>query len=201
MHKLKVYILAGGQSKRFGADKARAIIQGEPILVRQANQWSTNGYSVTVVASSIDCYSDLSLASIADERPYQGPLSGLRTVLEFHQARNLASPFIVTSCDFLSNGVDLIRPLLDAWNDECWGVVYQSDRYQPFPGLYSTHCLEPVRATFSTCKLDSGYRPSMQNFLKGLNGRLITKELDAAVHLHSFNTPAELQNWIAAFCN
>ncbi len=54
-----VYILAGGKSRRFGSDKARAEAKGVAVIVRVAEALASIAGTVTVVADRAGRYDDL----------------------------------------------------------------------------------------------------------------------------------------------
>ena len=75
------FVLAGGQSRRFGADKARAVLAGEPMLARMAALVSGVTNSVSVIAAVEGTYSDLRISFVQDRWPGEGPLGGVLTAL------------------------------------------------------------------------------------------------------------------------
>src|SRR4051794_14706591 len=79
MNTFPAYILAGGQSQRFGSDKARAPLDGKPLIVHVAESLKPIASSVTVVAKDFGEYDDLGLVSIGDLQPGLGPMGGLLT--------------------------------------------------------------------------------------------------------------------------
>ncbi len=56
---MHVYLLSGGQSRRFGSDKSRAQWDGQSSLQHQANFWQMHGMTVLAVASTPKAYDDL----------------------------------------------------------------------------------------------------------------------------------------------
>ena len=137
------YILAGGQSTRFGSDKARALVEGRPLIVRQATALETLGFEVTAVAEIAGKYDDLGVNTIADAEPGLGPLGGLLTALT-HRAAD-GGWVLVTSCDLVELRAHWIAQLLGAMKTEAKVVAYRSDKWQPFPALYHTSLLEELR--------------------------------------------------------
>ena len=133
------YILAGGRSTRFGSDKARAVLSGVPLLLRQARHLELRGHRVTVVASHTGAYDDMGLTTIGDIEPERGPVGGLRTAL-----RNVADGWLVlTCCDLLTLSDARLRMLSEHAREEPRppAAVFREDRWQPFPGLYHTALL------------------------------------------------------------
>ncbi len=140
---LIAYILAGGQSTRFGSDKARALLHGEPLLVRLAESLGRVGLPVFAVGQRDGQYRDLGIETIGDIEPGTGPVGGLRTALE-HRGDGWC---LVCSCD------------LTEWHDE-WLVIlrsrvlaghraqaaaFKSERWEPFPGLYHSTIMQAIQ--------------------------------------------------------
>lgn len=132
------YILAGGRSSRFGSDKARALLHGEPLLLRQARLLTTLGHRVTIVGRWAGQYQDLGLATIGDSEPDLGPRVGLQTALR-HRGEGW---LLLSSCDLvvLRDGW-LVRLLALAGTPPPPAIAYRDERWQPFPGLYHTSLL------------------------------------------------------------
>lgn len=136
MSELAGYILAGGKSTRFGRDKARATLDGQPLLLRLARAMAevTDG-DVTVVADQLGKYDDLGLAGIVDQTAGAGPMAGLAAALADARARGRLW-VLLASCDQLE--------LKRAWVDQLWAcrsaqgkaVAFRDQRWQPMPGLY-----------------------------------------------------------------
>lgn len=139
---LPVYILAGGRSRRFGSDKARTLVGGEPLLLRVARQLEAIASSVRVVARAPGSYDDLGLATIADSTPGKGPLGGLVTALE--DAR--PAPWIfLAACDQVGLKIAWARELLNSRRDDVRAVVYRSDRFHPLFAVYHLDLEEELR--------------------------------------------------------
>ncbi|HEX72421.1 MAG TPA: molybdenum cofactor guanylyltransferase [Candidatus Hydrogenedentes bacterium] len=133
MHRLPVYILAGGRSSRFGEDKARALWRGKPLLSRVAGQTETVASRITVVAQRADAYADLGLCGIADVHPGCGPLGGLQAAL-----RDCAPEpwLLLLSCDMVPLPPDWLQRLLAGRRDGVGTVYFQGRRPEPFPALF-----------------------------------------------------------------
>lgn len=90
------YVLAGGKSRRFGSDKARAVVHHQPFLLHVARQLAPLCESVWVVAQRAGQYEDLGLATLGDLAPGSGPLAGLQTALS-HAGNNSVSSVASTA--------------------------------------------------------------------------------------------------------
>lgn len=74
------YLLAGGASRRMGADKALLELGGVPMVVRTARLVAPLVAAVIVVGPP-ERFAPLGLAAIADRQPGLGPLGGIATAL------------------------------------------------------------------------------------------------------------------------
>lgn len=98
--RVPVYILAGGKSRRFGSDKARALLGGVPLLSRVAQALTPFTVSLTVVSDRADRYADLGLRTIADDGSNAGPLLGLKTAFdELSRTHPAEDWLLLTACD------------------------------------------------------------------------------------------------------
>ncbi len=132
--RVPVYILAGGRSRRFGSDKARAEIEGLPLILYVAESLADVADSVTVVAREASVYADLGLRTIGDVVRNKGPLGGLLTAID---DRGHDGWVFVTACDWVGIQGCWVRRLL---SERRAGrvVLFESPRDQPLFGLYHT---------------------------------------------------------------
>ncbi len=154
---LPAYILAGGASRRFGSDKARAEIDSVPLIVRLARSVESHVSRVVVVASRAGEYADLSLHTVGDLNPRRGPLGGLFTALCHAED---AEWLLLLSCDLTELNPEWIRTLQMARTSDARIVAFQSDPGQPFPALYHHALVALVRAAIDQEQL------SMQRLLQ-----------------------------------
>jgi len=140
--RLPVFILAGGQSNRFGSDKALAEIQGEPLIKRVSQYLSHIASRTTVIADKPDKYADLGLTTIADLNPGLGPIAGLQTAI-----RNLTDDetwCLICPCDAIEIKPHWLDMLIAECENALDAVAFKSDRWQPAPALYARCCLPVV---------------------------------------------------------
>lgn len=149
MRTIPVYILAGGESTRFGSDKARARLGGEPLLARAAEPLRERAESFTVVADRADRYADLGFRTIADlgRAPGEaggGPLAGIASALD-DLARRLRDDAsvgewaFVTACDFVGadpRWVDALIAGRPADPPTHRAVAFRGERWEPLFALY-----------------------------------------------------------------
>ncbi len=181
------YILAGGKSSRFGSDKARALLDGVPLIRRTADALRPVVTDIIVVAERSEKYADLGLRTIADARPGLGPLGGLATAMADRLERGGAGWLLLTSCDLAEPRADWVQTLLKWATPDRRAVLFRGERLEPLLALYHTDLLPLADEHLSLAK--------------GALWRLV----EAAVHvvmplpvghqrLPQVNTPGELEH-------
>lgn len=143
LEKLPVYILAGGKSSRFGSNKARATVDGVPLIMQVKSSLEFVASNIAVVAEADGAYEDLGLKTIGDLKPGLGPLGGLQTAMSDMTREGW---FLLSQCDRMGIRPEWIRRLLDGCRvagEGCRAVVFRGKYYQPIPGLYHSS-LQPA---------------------------------------------------------
>jgi len=183
MNPLPVYILAGGRSRRFGSDKARALLDGTPLITHVAQTLEPIATRITVVADEAGKYDDLDLRTIADQEPGLGPQGGLDTAL----ADCNASWLLMTTCDFVNIQMAWLKTLHQHIRDEAHAVAFKTDRWQPMPGLYRQSLRPVIAQTMQRNEL------SMQAMLDQANTIAVDPPADWPAR-PGINTPEDLNS-------
>lgn len=103
------WVLAGGQSRRMGQDKAAVVLAGVPLLVRMLGKLDAVGLSYPVrVAGLREPLEGIASEVIADAHPDCGPLGGIETALRHSRT---ALPLVI-SVDLPLVPVALLRWML-----------------------------------------------------------------------------------------
>lgn len=140
------YILCGGNSVRFGSNKARVPIDGQPHLLRLAKSLRSQGHETHFVADSSDRYLDLGLATIVDAQPESGPMAGLISAVK-HRASHYGSGWLLLlSCDQLRWKPQYFQWMVERVKPDAVAVTYQETSLQPIPGLFHTR-IESIAET------------------------------------------------------
>lgn len=193
------YILAGGQSSRFGSDKARVEIAGRANVVRLAEQLQSRTCAVSLVAQRTSDYADLAIRTLSDVIPNAGPLAGVITVLEdLHSQLNpsagsrKASPDANTNCwiltcDLLVSDWSWMDCLMAEHPPTALVTAYEDGSFRPFPAIYSLAMLPVAKRVWA-----EGGR-SMRSALTAAGPRVHWVQPRGMVLPRSFNTPEELQ--------
>jgi len=185
MARLPVYILAGGESRRFGSNKARIPLGGTTLIQQIARSAEPVASQVTVVSRQQDGYTDLGLRTIQDSRPGEGPLAGLETaLLDCHPAPWL----LLLSCDLAGLKTSLLRTLLLHPREDKQVILYASEPRQPLLALYSHSTLDEVRTL-----LDEGER-AMQALLDRCNVGAVPLN-DDWNQLRNINSPDDFERY------
>lgn len=141
---LPVYLLAGGRSSRFGADKARARVGDQTLLEAAAAPFP--GAPLTVVADVPDKYQDLGFRTVADFEPDRGPLGGLIRALA-----DRAEPgwILLTACDFVGARPAWPELLTAARTEATRAVAFRGTRWEPVFALYHTALIPEAEAALA----------------------------------------------------
>ena len=104
-------VLCGGASRRMGEDKARLVIDGEPMARRVASALREAGASeVYAVGGDPTALGDLGLAVVPDDRPGEGPFPATLTALR-HAGEAVV---VVLSCDLVRPSRRAVERLVEA---------------------------------------------------------------------------------------
>jgi molybdenum cofactor guanylyltransferase len=164
-------ILAGGQSTRFGSDKALAMLDGRPLIDHVASSLAKQCDALVVAGRTQDGY------ICADDRPApdMGPLAGLAGALAYASSNGFSY--------VLSVGVD--APGIP---DDLRAMLEPAPAYvvnQPVIGYWPVTALSLLDDI-----LKSDERHSMLHFIERLGARAVALENSPA----NINTPADLEN-------
>lgn len=162
-------IIAGGQSRRFGSDKALAVVDSKPLLDHVAEALSAQTDALVIIGRTWP-----GIASIAD-RPAldQGPLGGLCAALHYAQANGFET-VLTAGCDVLPLPADLPALLGPA------SAVVQD---QQLIGLWRTD-LGPALEAYLNTQSDR----SIRGWMAASGARSVP--IDAL--FHNLNTPEDL---------
>jgi molybdopterin-guanine dinucleotide biosynthesis protein A len=137
-----LYILAGGGSRRYGSDKARAVVDGEPLISGVARVLGPMAKTITVVAGRDGLYEDLGFRTIGDLVPGVGPLAGLLTAADDRPGDGW---LILTACDWSGIRAEWIGLLADRIEADSQAVVFRHEHLEPALALYHTSVKSTAR--------------------------------------------------------
>lgn len=140
--KIKGVVLAGGESRRFGSNKARALYRGATLLDRSVGLLKENQIETALVANSTQDYSKVDCMILRDKIPGKGPLGGLYTAMLYWSDR----PLLVLTCDMPALSGDVIKNLIKKHSKKNKITVYEDKDLGtlPFPGIYDPILLSEI---------------------------------------------------------
>ena len=148
-------ILAGGRSRRFGANKALTTIGNTTLIERLIHTVQPVFSQLLIVTNQPDDYKFLGLPMIEDRIKGFGPLGGIYSALE---TINDDYAFVV-ACDMPDLNASLIRLLVNL-RKHFDVVVPRIDTWlEPLHAVYSKQCLDPIKIL-----IDRGVRQVFQFF-------------------------------------
>lgn len=149
-HRVSLAILAGGQSKRMGRDKAFLKVGGQPVIERILARVKPLTTDILIGTNSPEKYTQFGVRLVSDVYPNKSALGGIYSVIR--AARFPA--VLVVACDMpflnpallqhlmsLAPTADIIAPLIEASQPETLHTVY------------SKNCLPAIKAQLQTNRL------------------------------------------------
>ena len=134
-------ILAGGNSRRMGQNKALIKIDGRPLVEIMAERASPLADKVFISANSPDLFSFLPFPVVPDLRPSQGPLSGLQAIMRGH----IYTLYITLACDLPRLPASLISRMLDISEGFDAVIPRTTDGMaHPLAAVYRRTCLSAI---------------------------------------------------------
>ena len=178
-------LLAGGQSRRMGVDKAMLPWNGQPLWKHQLRLATAIEADEVLVSGSADGPWRGAARVVPDAVSGHGPIAGLAAVL----AAMRSDWLVLAAVDMPWLEAGMIRTLLTGCCGGAGVVPCLGDRVEPFAGIYPSRLAELAQRHAA-----SGDR-SLRNFVREAERRgclkLISWEWKRAGSLKSINTPSE----------
>ena len=158
-------ILAGGESRRLGRDKALLPWSGKPLILHPYDVLQEVMAEVVAVSVPGRGYEDLGVRLTHDRFEGQGPLAGLHAALEWARPR----PVFVVACDLPFVSAELVthvagwesaRAAFHPQGEEVGcqpraRVAEWAGRRQPLCGLYSPDCRQALEDRLREGRLEA----------------------------------------------
>jgi molybdopterin-guanine dinucleotide biosynthesis protein A len=141
---ITIVFLAGGQSKRMGADKAIKPFLGIPLIQRLIHRFSVLDYPMMVISNTPQLFKEVSIPVVQDVEPGHGALGGLLSALSLPKTKYVG----LIACDMPFANAQLVETeyqlLLNNSMDAVVPTTYAG--YEPFHAVYQREiCLEHVQ--------------------------------------------------------
>ena len=176
-------VLAGGQSRRMGRNKALLPVTAQQTLLQFMQQQLLAAGCAPVLISGT------AVGGLADRLPQAGPLAGIDAALHALAAQPTIKQLLVVPVDMPALSPVLLAELIGAGDGKC-AVQFVGD--SPLPLLLPN--TEAVRAVVAA-ELQPEARRSLRDVLAKLQTRTVPLPDDAAVALTNLNTPADWLQW------
>ena len=148
-------ILAGGQSRRMGQNKALMRLGDQPLIVHVIRQMESVTDELLLVTNEPDLYTSLKVPMYTDILPNMGALGGLHTGLTHAANRTV----ICVGCDMPLLQPKLLSHLVSLLGDYDAAVpcVQSEDRsapiFQTLSAVYSKRCLPTIERMLAAGEL------------------------------------------------
>ncbi|MFQ6007837.1 MAG: molybdenum cofactor guanylyltransferase [Candidatus Zixiibacteriota bacterium] len=156
---LSAYVLAGGSSRRMGADKLFLKIGSQSLLERTIITCETCFKQVKLVARQSGKFSSLGITVVLDSPRAHGPMAGVIAALE---DCNSDSCFVMAA-DLCDLSAEIIASLISQYKGQQYLGLIEADGLQPLCGIYHKSSLE----VFYRCAQNGEY--CLVEALKALN--------------------------------
>jgi molybdopterin-guanine dinucleotide biosynthesis protein A len=180
------YILAGGKSRRFGANKALFVMGGKSVVERVIAAIPP-GHQIFVITNSPAEYAHLQLPMVPDQYSGAGPLAGIQAGL----AHSPHEWNFFLACDLPLLNASIIEKILQAPRNAQVILPETAEGLQPLCALWSQSTLPVVEAALKSRRF------SVRTVLTKLSVHRITPSEPAA--LLNLNGPEDLAKFQAEF--
>lgn len=183
-------IIAGGQSRRMGRDKAFVKLDGKTLIEHVIERSADLGQAETILITNKPAdYKHLGLPMFHDVLPGKGSLGGIYTAL----VKAASEYVLVLACDMPFINSDLLRFMVAQINADTDIIVPTVDGYpQGLHAIYKKSCILPIGEQLAADRL------KIIRFYNQMNVRYLDEtdyaEFDPQGRsFANLNTPAELE--------
>ncbi len=138
-------VLAGGESRRFGRDKAHAMLGGKPLISHVVETLQTLFEDVLIIANRPLSYECFDVTVVSDVVGGAGCLGGLLTALIHAKAQRC----FVVACDMPFLNAALVRRMLERCPGYDVVVPDLRGELQPLHAFYSKRCIGHIQEGFA----------------------------------------------------
>lgn len=182
-----VAVLAGGASRRMGANKSFVELAGKPLVQHTLERVYPLNAPVILVTNTPDLYRRFNVPMVSDVIPGKGSLGGIYSAL-----LNSTTPYtLCVACDMPFLNADLLHYLLSLRTGFDAVVPMIEGQPQGLHAVYHRRCVEPIRELIDRNELRiARLFEHLRAWLVGEAAvRAIDPELQSFTNL---NTPEEL---------
>lgn len=178
---MNYYILAGGQSKRMGRNKALLEVDGLTVIERVVLSIPAQRECIRLVTNTPGDYDFLALATIADIYRDIGPLAGVHAAL----LDSSAPASFILACDLPFISTAVIERILSHCTNQDIVAARTAHGTEPLCAAYSRVCLPVIEAQIQNREY------SLRRLLTNVETEFVELPEDRA--LFNLNTPEDLR--------
>ena len=180
-----IAVLAGGQSRRMGRDKAKIELDGATLLERISYVANLVAPTIVVGRAQPNDFQFERIPFVEDREPGLGPIGGLQSALLHFQ-----TPVVLVGCDMPLLHPDTLEWLLrqfESAESEHGLATTREGRVEPLLTIYRCACLKLIDGM-----LEDGERALRRLISRGDFDKAEAPP-EVAGHLLNINTPEELE--------
>jgi molybdenum cofactor guanylyltransferase len=180
-------ILAGGASRRFGRNKAFAVLDGKPLIEHVIANLNSN-HDEVIIAGPRAPYAHYGLRIIEDRVPLAGPLVTLAHLWDHLDGDRI----LLIPCDMPRCDETLLNLLWQAHIERDMVVPTRRGIASPLPGVYGRRCHEKALACIAAGRHDlrALFESTLTRYL--LDARAMGRADPRGRRLWNVNTQADL---------
>ncbi len=187
-HPISCIVLAGGEGKRLGIEKAFLRIGDRTLIEGILEKMARIGDEVIIVTNSPQRYGYLGVRLVGDVYPGKGALGGIYSGLKV--ARHHHS--LVVACDMPFLDPKLLRYMILLSPGQDVVIPRIGELTEPLHAIYSKRCLQPIECLLATGSL------KIIDFFPEVRVRYVEEQeiklLDPqCLSFFNINTPADLE--------
>ncbi|MBN2241533.1 MAG: molybdenum cofactor guanylyltransferase [Acidobacteria bacterium] len=183
-----IVILAGGQSRRMGFNKALLEVDGRPLIQILSDRMRRLTDSIVISANDPDSYRFLGLPVVPDRFSGHGPLAGLHAAMLERES----DLYVLLACDLPNFPISLLKRMVFLAGGFDAAIPRTGDGFvHPLCAVYRRTCFPYIEQA-----LERGEKKFIETFLSNpLSVRWISPEEGpySENDLANINTPHDLQ--------
>lgn len=186
---VSIAILAGGQSKRMGRDKAFLNVAGQRVIERVMAAVVPLSDDIFIGTNTPELYAEFGLRLVPDIYPDKAALGGIYSAIAAAQQPHV----LIVACDMPLLNPDLLRYLIElAPTAEVVAPMIEPPQPETLHAIYSKACLAPIESRLQANRL------RIIGFFEDVSVRYVERDEVARFdpQFYSFinmNTPEEWQ--------
>lgn len=137
---ISAFIIAGGQSSRFGQDKSLFPYRGKPLIEHVVAAVRPVIDTITIIGGGAERFAFLGIPCRGDLIPGLGPIGGVHTALHVSETERA----FVFACDMPGLDTELIRFMTSLYKGFDVTVPAVNGKYEPLHAVYSKSCITHI---------------------------------------------------------